>query len=42
MVQGPPFAGTATGGCIARAFKSASVPPFSGDPVTVQKTVNMP
>jgi hypothetical protein len=41
-VQGPPFAGTATGGCIARAFRSASVPPFSGDPVTVSKTVSIP
>ncbi len=41
-VQGPPFAGTPTGGCIARAFRSASVPPFSGDPVTVSKTVSIP
>ena len=41
-ISGPPFAGTATGGCIARAFKTASVPPFSGDPVTVSKTVQIP
>jgi hypothetical protein len=41
-VNGPPFAGTATGGCIAKAFRSASVPPFSGDPMTVSKTVNIP
>ncbi|HTJ81587.1 MAG TPA: hypothetical protein VL400_07670 [Polyangiaceae bacterium] len=41
-IAGPPFAGTATGSCIARAFKSASVPPFSGDPVTVSKSVNIP
>ena len=41
-VNGPPFAGTATGGCIAKAFRSASVPPFSGDPVTVTKTVSIP
>jgi hypothetical protein len=41
-VQGPPFAGTPTGGCIARAFRSASVPPFTGDPVTVSKTVSIP
>ncbi len=42
MVNGPPFAGTPTGGCIANAFRSASVPPFTGDKVTVQKTVNIP
>jgi hypothetical protein len=41
-VQGPPFAGTKTGGCIARTLKGASVPPFTGDPVTVQKNVSIP
>jgi hypothetical protein len=41
-VNGPPFAGTATGGCIAKAFRSASVAPFTGDAVTVSKTVNIP
>ncbi len=41
-ISGPPFAGTATGGCIARAFKTANVPPFAGDPVTVSKTVQIP
>jgi hypothetical protein len=41
-LQGPPFAGTATGSCIAKAFRSSSVPPFEGDPVTVSKTVNLP
>lgn len=41
-VAGPPFAGTATGSCIARAFKTATVPAFSGDAVTVSKTVNIP
>lgn len=39
LVQGPPFAGTATGGCIATKLRSASVPPFAGDNVTVSKTV---
>ncbi len=39
VVSGPPFAGTATGGCIASAMRSARVPPFSGSPVTVGKTV---
>lgn len=41
-LSGPPFAGTPTGSCIARAFRSASVPPFAGDPVTVSKTVTIP
>jgi hypothetical protein len=38
-VNGPPFAGTATGGCIAAAMRRAKVPPFSGAHVTVGKTV---
>jgi hypothetical protein len=41
-IMGPPFAGTATGGCIAMSFRSATVPPFEGNPVTVTKTVNIP
>ncbi|MFS8068078.1 MAG: hypothetical protein ACMG6S_17125 [Byssovorax sp.] len=40
-VSGPPFQGTATGGCIASAFRSASVPPFEGSPVTVTKSVSL-
>lgn len=35
---GPPFAGTAVGSCAAGAFRGASVPPFSGGPVTVSKS----
>jgi hypothetical protein len=38
-VVGGPFQGTRTGGCIAAAFRSANVPPFSGDPVVVTKEV---
>lgn len=38
-IQGPPFAGTPTGGCIANAMRHASVPAFSGDRVTVNKTI---
>ena len=38
-IEGPPFAGTATGGCIAAALRSAKVPPFGGDRVTVTKHV---
>jgi hypothetical protein len=41
-IMGPPFAGTKTGGCIAMAFRSATVPPFAGDPQTVAKTVSIP
>jgi hypothetical protein len=38
-VNGPPFAGTKTGGCIASAMRRAHVPAFSGSPVTVSKTI---
>lgn len=38
-VNGPPFQGTATGSCIAQKMRQASVPPFKGDLVTVQKRV---
>ncbi|HEV8246786.1 MAG TPA: hypothetical protein VGP93_13505 [Polyangiaceae bacterium] len=40
-ISGPPFAGTATGGCIAAAMRKASVPPFDGDRITVSKTINV-
>jgi hypothetical protein len=30
LVEGPPFAGTAVGTCVAQAFRAVSVPPFSG------------
>jgi hypothetical protein len=39
LVNGPPFAGTSTGGCIAARLRGISVPPFSGDLVTVKKTI---
>ena len=38
-VNGPPFAGTPVGGCIASKFRGATVPPFSGGPVTVHTSV---
>lgn len=38
-VSGPPFAGTATGGCIAATLRKARVPAFEGERVTVSKTV---
>jgi len=39
QIQGPPFSGTATGGCIASTMRRANVPAFSGDYVTVSKTI---
>ena len=41
LVAGPPFAGTPTGGCVASTLRSARVPPFVGEPVTVRKTVTI-
>ncbi len=35
------LAGTEVGGCVARLFRSAKVPPFSGDPVTVSKSFSV-
>jgi len=40
-VNGAPFGGTATGGCIAATLRSATVPPFSGNHVTVRKLVTV-
>lgn len=40
-VEGAPFAGTPVGSCIARAFRSARVSPFSGGSVTVHKSVTI-
>lgn len=38
-VEGPPFAGTATGGCIAETLRKVKIPPYGGDRVTVTKRV---
>jgi len=35
------LAGTAVGGCVARLFRTAKVPPFSGDAVTVSKSFSV-
>lgn len=40
-VEGPPFAGTPVGGCVAAAFRSAHVPPFDGAPVSVSKSFSI-
>ncbi|HVR19816.1 MAG TPA: hypothetical protein VMS65_08970 [Polyangiaceae bacterium] len=41
VVESGPFAGTVTGGCIATTFRKARVPAFSGDYVTVKKTITL-
>lgn len=38
-IEGPPFAGTETGSCIAAAMKTAKVPAYSGDRVSVLKHI---
>ncbi|HVU01318.1 MAG TPA: hypothetical protein VHE30_06185, partial [Polyangiaceae bacterium] len=37
-----PFGGTPVGGCVAKLFRAARVPAFSGDPVTVSKGFSIP
>jgi hypothetical protein len=39
-VEAGPFAGTVTGGCIATTFRKALIPAFSGDYMTVKRTVS--
>ena len=38
-ISGPPFAGTQTGSCIAKTMRGMSVPAFTGDRMTISKTV---
>jgi hypothetical protein len=38
-VTGAPFQGTRIGGCIAATLRTATVPPFSGDPVVITRDV---
>jgi hypothetical protein len=38
VVEGAPFAGTRVGGCMATMLREATVPPFSGDSVTVHRS----
>lgn len=40
-ISGPPFAGTETGSCIASVLRSVKVPAYSGDFMTVRKTINV-
>ncbi len=41
VVEGPPFAGTAVGGCVAAKFRGARVPAFAGAPITVKKSFSL-
>ncbi len=41
-VAGGAFGGTSVGGCVASVFRSARVPAFSGDSVTVSKSFTIP
>ena len=41
-VAGGSFGGTSVGGCVASVFRSARVPAFSGDAVTVSKSFTIP
>jgi hypothetical protein len=41
VVESGPFAGTVSGGCIATTFRKTRVPPFSGDYVSVKKTISL-
>lgn len=38
----PPFAGNSVGECLAKKLRTAKVPPFDGDPVTLGKTFVLP
>ena len=40
-VDGPPFAGTSVGACIAAAFRGAHIPPYDGPPQPVSKSVSI-
>ncbi|HVW26791.1 MAG TPA: zinc-ribbon domain-containing protein [Polyangiaceae bacterium] len=41
VIEGP-FGGTSVGGCVAKLFRAAKVPAFSGDAVTVAKSFTIP
>jgi hypothetical protein len=39
VVESGPLVGTAAGGCVASKFRTVRVPAFTGEPVTVHKTI---
>ena len=40
VIESGPFVGTSAGGCVASKFRSVRVPAFTGEPVTVRKSVS--
>jgi hypothetical protein len=40
VVESGPFVGTTAGGCVASKFRSVRVPAFTGDPITVHKSIS--
>lgn len=40
-ISGPPFAGTETGSCIASVLRGVKVPAYTGDFMTVKKTIQV-
>ncbi|MGD0675665.1 MAG: zinc-ribbon domain-containing protein [Polyangiaceae bacterium] len=40
-IEGEPFAGTATGGCVAAHFRAVRVPAFGGSPFSVKKSFSI-
>lgn len=41
VVEGPPYAGTPVGACVANKFRGAKVPAFSGSAITVKKSFSL-
>jgi hypothetical protein len=41
VIDGPPFAGTPEGSCIAAKFRAASIPRFSGGNVIVHRSFGL-
>jgi hypothetical protein len=42
LVESGPLIGTTVGGCVARAFREATIPPFGGGPVTAHRSFHVP
>jgi predicted Zn finger-like uncharacterized protein len=40
VIDSGPFVGTPAGACVASKFRSVHVPAFTGDPITVKKTIS--
>ncbi len=40
VIESGPFVGTSAGGCVAAKFRTVRVPAFTGEPVTVHKSIS--